>query len=383
MKVAVFTDTFLPQINGVTNTLVKMIQYFEKHDIDYMIFAPEHDQEDSRGLKKVERFFSIKFFLYPECRVSLPNFFRVKNTLLNYKPDVIHLMTEFSMGLAGLYYGKKYHIPILSNYTTHFAQYLQYYNLQSFERNIWHYMKWFHNQSQYTLCASTDTESILHQEGIKDTAIFTRGVDQEIFSPRLRSTALRKELGIHEKTVLLYVGRVSVEKELDILFDAYQSLVKRYKEQIALIVTGDGPELEKYKKSFGDQVIFTGYKKGEELGSIYASSDLFVFPSSTETFGNVVLEAMAAGIPAVAPQAGGVKDIIKNRENGLFFNPGEAKDLEKKVESLLEDTKLYQEMKEGARLTAQRRGWESVFAQLVNIYQEVSENTVCQYQKIG
>lgn len=383
MKAAIFTDTFLPQINGVTNTLVKMTEHFQKHDTDYIIFAPEHYSESFSDLKKVERFFSIKFFLYPECRISLPNLLRVKNTLQNYKPDVIHLMTEFSMGLTGLHYGKKYNIPTLSNYTTHFPKYLQYYNLQSFEKNAWDYMRWFHNQSQYTLCASSDTQNRLQQEGINRTAFFTRGVDTENFSPSLRSPYLRKELGAEDKMALLYVGRISAEKELDVLMQAYQMLLKKHHKKITLIVTGEGPALEHYKKAFGKQVLFTGYKKGKELSRIYASSDLFVFPSSTETFGNVVLEAMASGIPAVVPFAGGVKDIVSHEKDGLFFKSGSSEDLASQIEKLIMNPLLYKHLKEQARVAALKRGWDNVLNQLTDIYHSVSKKSMYEYKKIG
>ncbi|MDF2594788.1 MAG: glycosyltransferase [Clostridia bacterium] len=383
MRVALFTDTFLPQINGVTNTLVKMLEYFNKHGIDYIVFAPEHGVANLNDIEKIERFFSIKFFLYPECRISFPNLFRIKKTLLDYKPDVIHLMTEFSMGLSGLYYGKKYHIPTLSNYTTHFPQYLQYYNLKVFEKNAWDYMNWFHNQNEYTLCASTDTKALLNSEGIERTALFTRGVDTAHFTPLLRSDALRKVFGVQDKKVLLYVGRISIEKELDVLLKAYEKIYKQYKDQIALIITGDGPELERYKKLFPPHTIFTGYKKGEELSLIYASSDLFVFPSSTETFGNVVLEAMASGLAVIAPNKGGVKDMISHEKNGLFFEAGDAADFGDKIARVLEDEHLYQSMRQQARITALTRGWDKVLGQLINIYKRASTAALNTYKKIG
>lgn len=133
MKIALFSDTFNPQINGVSNTLNKLIRYFENNNVEYKVFVPKYD--DSIDLR-TERFYSLKFFLYPECRLAIPNLFRISRILSDFKPDIIHLMTEFNMGFTGLYYGKKYNIPTISNYTTNFSQYANYYKLDFLKQHI-------------------------------------------------------------------------------------------------------------------------------------------------------------------------------------------------------------------------------------------------------
>jgi glycosyltransferase involved in cell wall biosynthesis len=370
MRVAVFTDTFLPQINGVTNTLKKLVEYFDNANIEYLIFAPDSYTEVD-GDYNIQRFLSFKFFMYPECRFTLPNVQRIKNSLIQFKPDIIHIMTEFSMGVTGLSYGKKLGIPTVSNYTTNFAQYMKYYNLDILEGAAWNYMRWFHNQNDMTLCPSEETRRLLKNNGIHNTDIFSRGIDFNSFKPELRSSELRRNLGVENKIVLLYVGRVAPEKDIDVLYKAYIELKAQYKNCIELIITGDGPELSKYKKLFTDSTIFTGYKKGRELAEIYASSDIFVFPSPTETFGNVVLEAMASGLPVVVPNSGGVKDIVSDRVNGLLFKPGEYKDLEKKVTELLEEEDLSNYLRSNGRKTALQRSWNSICKDLIQIYNEM------------
>lgn len=146
MRVALFTDTYRPQINGVTNTIDKMVAYFQLAGIDYRIFAPQYEAEPDGS--HVERFYSLKFFLYPECRVALPNIFRITAALNDFKPDVIHLMTEFNMGLTGLNYAIKNNIPVISNYSTNFSQYTNYYKIDLLRQGISTYMNWFHSQSQ-------------------------------------------------------------------------------------------------------------------------------------------------------------------------------------------------------------------------------------------
>ncbi len=371
MRVALFTDTFLPQINGVTNMLSKLIQYFDKSSIEYMIFAPDSYTELNQSFK-IEKFPSMKFFLYPECRLSFPNIFRIKNTLLNFKPDIIHLITEFNMGITGLILGKKLGVPTISNYTTNFAQYLKYYNMEMLQGTAWGYMKWFHNQSDLALCPSLDTKFLLKNQGILKVEIYSRGIDSECFNHKFRNIELRKKLGINDKIVLLYVGRVAPEKAIDILLKSYNKLKDKYKGEVALIITGAGPDLQKYKREFPKDTIFTGYKKGQELAEIYASSDIFVFPSPTETFGNVVLEAMASGLPVVVPNTGGVKEIVQHRVNGLLFNAGDSLELTDSIIKIIDDRELRNYLLERSKETVLQRSWNVIFEELISIYNRVT-----------
>lgn len=370
MKIAVFTDTFLPQINGVTNTLNKLISYFEKRNIEYIVLAPEDDIKE-RDTYNIERFFSIKFFLYPECRIAFPNHYRLNSVLNEFKPDIIQLMTEFNMGSAGLKYGKKYNVPTISNYTTNFSQYLNYYKLDIFKNQVWNYMRKFHNENDLTLCPSEEIRNLLRDKGITNTAIFSRGIDLTKFNPQHRNYKLRDKMNIRDKLVFLYVGRVAAEKDMDLLISSYNSIYHKYREKVSLIITGDGPYLYKCKNELPEETIFTGFKKGEELSEIYASSDIFVFPSSTETFGNVVLEAMASGIPVIGADAGGVKNIIRHRVNGLKFKPKDSEGLYLMMEELIEKRELREKIKEAGIESVRSRSWDKVFNGLISNYEEI------------
>ncbi|WP_294184657.1 glycosyltransferase family 1 protein [uncultured Clostridium sp.] len=373
MKVAIFTDTFLPQINGVTNTLSRLSEYYEANDIKYLIFAPDSDVGKNTNYN-IHRFFSIKFFLYPECRIAFPNTFRLNALLSDFKPDIIQLMTEFNMGMAGLKYGKNHGVPTVSNYTTNFCQYLNYYNLGFLKNYIWDYMRWFHNQNNLTLCPSEEIKLYLKNKGISNTDIFSRGIDSEKFNPKLRSENLRKRLGVNDKLVFLYVGRVSPEKDLDILIDAYTKVYNKYGDKIALVITGEGPYLNRCKNDLPKDTIFTGFKKGKKLAQIYASGDIFVFPSSTETFGNVVLEAMASGIPVIGADAGGVKNTIEHKINGLKFKARNANELTNSMIELIEDEDLRNTLSINARNTGLKRSWNKVFSRLMDTYDDILLN---------
>lgn len=368
MRVAIFTDTYLPQVNGVTNTINNMENYFRKNNIEYKILAPEYDSKAKS--QNVETFYSFKFLMYPECRLSMVTNGRVNRILAAFKPDLIHAVTEFNMGWAGVSYAARNKIPCISTYTTNFSQYLNYFKLDVLSNTAWEYLKWFHNQNDLTMCPSQDTKIVLQNRGIEKVDIWGRGIDGIKFSPLKRSELLRNKLGVHEKIVLLYVGRVSLEKDLDILFGAYNKIKQEYSSEVALIVTGDGPMIEKYKSENSD-VIFTGYQKGDELAVLYASADIFTFPSSTETLGNVVLEAMASGVSVVGVDSGGVRENIIDGFNGILCKPRDIKSYYNGIKMLIQNKELRNQIRKDAREYALKKDWEAIFDKLVNTYADV------------
>ena len=372
MRIAIFTDTFSPQINGVTNTLNQLIGQLEARGIEHMIFAPKYDHEADQG---EERFYSLKLFLYPECRLALPNLFRIHDSLSRFKPDLIHSFTEFNMGITGLRYGKKYGIPTVSSYTTNFTQYADYFKMAMLKQPIWEYLRWFHNQNELTFCATNEARKLLQSNGIHRTAIFSRGIDTNKFNPLKRNEALRRSLGVEDQKVFLYVGRVSFEKDLDILCQSSQQIQGRYGDKAAFVVTGDGPFLDKCRRLMPESTIFTGFQKGEELARLFASSDVFVCPSSTETFGNVLLEAMASGLPVIGADAGGVRNLITHRHNGLKFAARDEADLTRCMVDLMENETLSRHLIHHGIAFCQTRSWEVIVDELVKEYQQVIQYT--------
>jgi glycosyltransferase involved in cell wall biosynthesis len=368
MRVAIFTDTYRPQINGVTNTIDQMTAQFDRLGIEYRIFAPLYESESDEAA--VERFYSLKFFLYPECRVALPNVFRIHTSLNEFKPDIIHLMTEFNMGLAGLKYAIRYKIPVISNYSTNFSQYTSYYKIELLKQGVSSYMLWFHSQCLLTTCPSVSAQSILHRYGIYRTAIFSRGIDTERFSPAHRSSHRPESTALEQKIHLLYVGRVAPEKDLALLRESYAEIERRYPSQTTLTIVGDGPMLEECQQTFPKSTRFTGFKKGRELARLYASSDLFICPSSTETFGNVVLEAMASGLAVIGSCEGGVGETIQHMKNGLHFSARSASSLTERIDLLMTMVDLRESLQRKGRQFALSRSWNQVVEKLIELYQE-------------
>ncbi len=369
MRVAVFSDTYLPQINGVTNTLSRLLQYYQENGIEYRLFVPNYD--NSMPDHNIERFYSIKFILYPENRIAFPNTLRISTVLSDFKPHVIHLMSEFNMGIAGLNYGRKHGIPTVSTYTTNFSQYTDYYKINILKEPVWSYLRWFHTQNDIALCPSQAARQLLHSQGIHNTGIFSRGIDYNRFNPGHRSEKLRRELGIADKLAFLYVGRVSAEKDLHILCDSYRNIRESYGEHTAMVITGDGPYLDKCRQMFPEDTIYTGFKTGKELSGIYASCDIFICPSSTETFGNVVLEAMASGVPVIGADAGGVAETIRHGFNGLKFAAGNSEELSRCMISLIDNIDYREYLGRSGREYSVSRSWNAVFAGLMETYREV------------
>ncbi len=375
MKIAIFTDTFLPQVNGVTNTLSRLGDYLTKKKMEYIFITPDQPMMGN-DTYNMEKFFSTGFFLYPECRFTFPNIFRINEVLDDFKPDIIQLMTEFNVGLSGSFYAKKKRIPYFTNFSTNYEDFLTSYHLTMLQKPMWRYLKNFHSEALSTLIPSKETEKLIHAKGITRTALFSRGIDFERFHPNHRKTALRKSLHIDDKIVLLYVGRISSEKGLLLLRDSMHELNKKYSDQIALMVTGEGPLLSELQATMPDNVIFTGYKHGQELSEIYASSDIFAFPSSFETFGNVVLEAMASGLPVVGVSKGGVLESISHQKNGLLAIPDDVSSFSQQLEIIIQNKALRHQLGLQARCFAETKSWDHIFDGLIKHYQDALQKTI-------
>lgn len=369
MRIAIFTDTFAPDVNGVARTLKRFTDYLEANGYEYRVFAPISTNE-SRFTSHIHRFASLPFFLYPECRLALPNMLQVKAELQRFKPDLIHVATPFNIGLCGLHYAKKLNIPIVGSYHTDFDQYLKYYDLQFFSKFLWKYMHWFHKPLRQIFVPSHETMEQLKRKGFSNIRIWGRGVDCNLFHPNYSVQEVREQYQINEKYILSYVGRLAPEKDIETLLNISLQLPEIIRSQIHWLIVGDGPSKEEMVKSAPENMTFAGYLNGENLAKVYASSDLFIFPSSTETFGNVVLEALATGTPVIAANSGGVKNIVNQGITGTLCEPKHVEQFQTAIISLLENDTLRLKMSEDARKYALSQSWDQIFEGLLKDYEE-------------
>lgn len=367
MKIAFFTDTFDPDINGVARTLKRLTDYLSKQNIEFKVFAPKSEGKEYVA-NHIHRFKSLSFFLYPECRLAFPNFVQIKAELQDFEPDLIHVATPFNIGLCGVYYAKKFNIPLVGSYHTDFDNYLQFYNLEFLSKILWRYMNWFHKPFKKLFVPSMDTLNVLKRHGFTNMEIWSRGVDCDLYHPFHDKLVVREKYGIRKKYILTYVGRLAPEKDVSTLMNVAKSIPEPLNEQIQWLIAGDGPLREEIERDAPDNMLFTGYLTGTDLAEVYSASDLFVFPSPTETFGNVVIESLASGTPVIAANAGGVKNIITSGNNGILCEPGTVEDFIAPILQLLNSDSLRKQMGLEGRKYAVTQNWDNIFDRLVLQY---------------
>ena len=369
MKIAFFTDTYLPQLNWVSITMQRLFGHLDKrNDIEYLVFAPAPGEPAD---KKIYRLPSVKFFLYPECRISIPFFNNISKLLDRFQPDKIHISTPFGVGIWGLSYARKRDIPVTAVYHTNFNRYLHYYRLKALDGLLWKYLTWFHNNCDVNYCPSLHTRDELSARGIRNLKLWVRGVDTDSFTPKYRGMLSIPYYHINGKIILLYVGRVSVEKNIRVLMRAMEIINQSCAKKVHLFIVGDGPMLEEVERWGPINVTCTGYLSGETLAKIYANADIFVFPSTTETFGNVVLEAMASGLPVVGASCGGVGDTLVDGVNGISCKPDDPVSLANGVTNLIKNECLRRLLGKQAHTYALNQSLEAGFMELIKDWEEL------------
>lgn len=369
MKVALFTDTYVPQINGVALTTKKLADYFNKNNIQYKIIAPSSYAKDIDI--NVIRYLSIKFLLYPECRLSIPAYRSMSKIMNDFKPDIFHVMTPINIGLCGLKYAKDYDIPLVSHYHTNFSQYLKYYNLKFIDNLLWKYFRWFHEKCDRNYCPSYSSYQLLKNKGIYNFQIINNGIDTSEFSPKYRDVNFRKKYNIDDKIVILFVGRLAAEKDIDVFINVAKKLNTKYEDDIHFLMVGDGPMKNDIINSNIPNLTLTGFLHGKELAKAYASSEIFFFPSSTETYGNVILEAMASGLATVACKKGGILENVIHGHNGLLCNEKNVQDFYNAVERLILDKNSRDTFAQNGLKQAENKSWDNIFDTLVESYEYV------------
>ena len=372
MKIALFTETFLPKVDGIVTRLTKTVQHLVAAGDEVLIFCPEGAPESYMGAQVVG-VPAMPLPLYPELKLALPRPM-VSDALDSFQPDLVHVVNPAVLGLGGIWLAKTKGYPLVASYHTHLPKYLEHYGLGMLEPVLWELLKAAHNQAQLNLCTSTAMVAELSEKGIQHTALWHRGVDTDLFRPELRSQAMRDRLlGGRSDTgqLLLYIGRLSAEKQIERIRPVLDAL-----PDARLALVGDGPYRQQLETLFaGSAAHFVGYLAGDELASAYASADAFLFPSSTETLGLVLLEAMAAGCPVVGANRGGIPDIVSDGENGCLYDPegpdGGAGSLTAATLRLLGDPSQRQQLRRNARQEAERWGWAGATEQLRSYYREV------------
>ena len=367
MRIALFTETFLPKIDGIVTRLCHTVEQLQRLGDQVLVISPAGGLTEYKGA----RIYGVEGFplpLYPELKLGIPHP-GIGVELEKFRPDLIHVANPAILGLGGLYYAKKLNIPLVASYHTHLPQYLHHYGLGMLEEVLWSMLRAAHNQAQLNLCTSTVMVKELHAHGIERLDLWQRGVDTEMFQPSLASVEMRDRLslGNPDCNLLLYVGRLGAEKEIERIKPVLEKIPN---SRLALV--GDGPNRQVLEAHFrGTPTHFVGYLRGKDLAAAYASADAFIFPSRTETLGLVLLEAMAAGTPVVAARSGGIPDIVTDGVNGYLFDPLQEDGAITATQRLFANPQEREILRQNARLEAERWGWAAATQQLRSYYQGI------------
>ncbi|MFD1361767.1 glycosyltransferase family 4 protein [Lentibacillus salinarum] len=367
MKIAIITETFVPSTDGVVTRLKACIRYIKKQGHDVRVIAPDLGVYEFEGVT-IEGVPARTLPLYRSKKFSLPTR-KVKKMLEAYNPDVVHVVNPALVGMSGVYYAKKLGYPMLASFHTQVPKYADYYNLPMFKGLLWWYFRKLHNQAELNLCTSEAVREELVEQHFHNVRVWKRGVDTELFDPSKYDKAIREKLsnGQADKKLLLYVGRLAPEKEIEKIKSVLDA-----SDEFVLAIVGDGPHRQTLEKHFaGTNTVFTGFMHGEELAKAYASSDVFVFPSTTETLGLVITEAMASGLPLVAARSGPTCEQIEDGRTGLLYDKDKQGDFKDTVLRFADET-LRKRLARAARSDIAEMGWDAQSKQILDYYKEIA-----------
>lgn len=375
MRVALFSEVYWPMVSGVGVTLLRLTESLEARGHQVRVYTATYSLPPGQSDRpEVHRSPSIPLFLYPDVQWAFPRLRDVVEDTARFQPDVVHVATEFALGLAGLKTARQLRLPVIASAHTDYDKYANRYGVDWALRMGWRYLRWFYGQAQCVLCPSRIYEEHLHSRGVMHTGIWSRGVDPDVFHSRFRSEDYRRALGLGPRDLLVtYIGRIAREKNLMLLIHAWEELAPmRGSAQLALV--GRGPLEDEIRRREIPGVHVLGLMHGRELSAAYASADVFAFPSATETFGNSLLEAMGSGLPSLVAAAGGVLEFARHGDNAWLVAPNSAGSIADGLRRLLLDSDLRRSLAEGGKRTAEKRGWNEVYDRLLRDYQDVIDS---------
>jgi glycosyltransferase involved in cell wall biosynthesis len=372
MRIALFTGNYNHVTDGVSLTLNRLVRFLIDEGAQVHVYAPTVENPAIDHAGTLVPLTSISAPGRPEYRVSLGMNNRARSDLTEFRPHLFHIATPDLLGMAALRVAQRTRTPVIATYHTHFASYLNYYRLGALEGTVWRYLRWFYAQCSEVYVPTESMIQVLERHGIRgNLRIWPRGVDSRLFSPARRSMSWRQTRGIGvDEVAVSFISRLVSEKGLGVVSDVH-SLLKSKGVSHRMIFVGDGPEKSKLQAMHPD-ALFEGHLAGEELAVAYASSDIFLFPSETETFGNVTLEAMTSGLPVVVANATGSSSLVRDGATGFLCEPRDASSFAEKVELLARDAGLRSRMGTAARHEAERYDWHNVLGQMRSNYERVT-----------
>jgi len=368
LRIVLVTGNYNHIPDGVSLTLNRLVRYLEEQGHSVLVVAPTTVNPPIKHAGTLLPVGSISMPGRKEYRIGLGLTTKIRDTMLTFKPDLIHIATPDFTGFQALMFAIERNIAVVSSYHTHFSSYLDYYSLGFLESALWMYLKFFYSNSVHTYVPSQSMIESLGKHGVTEgLKIWGRGIEPEVYNPGNRDLVWRRLNGIQDDdVVVLFVSRLVWEKEMVTLRSVFNELHAK-SAKIKTIIVGEGPAGDELRATM-PHTLFTGYQQGYELARVYASSDIFMFPSVTETFGNVTLEALSSGVPAVVSNAQGNRSLIESGYNGYLVTPKDVDEFTGKIVQLSMDKDLLQTMSKNAVEFASRFTWEHIFQNLVDNY---------------
>ncbi|MDR7057304.1 glycosyltransferase involved in cell wall biosynthesis [Pseudomonas koreensis] len=365
LHITLISETFPPEINGVANTLGRLCEGLRARGHQVELVRPRQAGDPQRSTDDALllcRGWPLPG--YPGLQWGQSSMHKLLRRWKRQRPDVLYIATEGPLGLSALRAARRLGIAVVSGFHTNFQQYTSQYGLGLLTRMLTHYLRWFHNRSAMTLVPSVSQRLELERRHFERLALLSRGVDSQLFHPSKRQSALREQWGLSDTDIaVIHVGRLAPEKNLGLLKRCFDTLRETYPQRhLKLIVVGDGPQRSTLEKEM-PEAIFCGAQRGEALAAHYASGDLFVFPSLTETFGNVVLEALASGLGVVAYDQAAAAQHIRHGYNGVSAMPGDEQAFCEAAAWLLEEDERLRCVRLNARQHGSRQGWGAIIEQ--------------------
>jgi len=373
MRIAVFSET--TRHDGVAVVLGRLVRSLCGMGHEVLVATPQGSLSNGAPLPNGCTFVAVPSLPLPgnrDVRIATPVSPRVARAVREFRPDVIHIVTAYSVGLIGLQMARRLRIPAVASFHASLPDILPYYGFGWGAGIMWGYLRWFHKNVAITFCPSASTAQRLRSRGFENVRVWSHGVETSRFCPANRSEQIRKSHGPPDALHVLYVGRFAPEKNLPVLFDAYRRVTAARPQASHLVLVGDGVYSARTVKRAPAHTTATGYLHGEDLVGAYASADVFVLPSRVETQGNVVLEAMASGLPVIAVREGGVQENVRDGVNGLLCEPGDPQSLADGIVRLLDDSALRKKLAANAVAWASERSWEASLAPLLAGYEEAA-----------
>jgi glycosyltransferase involved in cell wall biosynthesis len=371
LRIAYVTETYPPEINGVANTVQRAVQWLAGRGHAVQLVRPRQPEDgDGEPLRSPTDCAPSELLtpgmpipMYRDLRMGFARPARLAQAWRRARPDLVHIATEGPLGWAALRAAHRLGIPASSDFRTNFHLYSAHYGLGMVQPAALAYLRWFHNRAQLTTVPTRALRALLDNAGFHNLVVVGRGVDTRLFSPARRSTPQRSIWGASpDDVVVLYAGRLAPEKNVGLVLDAYQAMHAAAK-RTRLVLVGDGPQRAALARRV-PHAVFAGWQRGEDLARCYASADVFLFPSMTETFGNVVVEALASGLAVVAFDHGAAGEHMRDGVDGRLAQPGHGEQFVQRAVGVAVEAALRGRLQAGARRTAMTLSWDGIFGQL-------------------